>query len=228
MQAGTMDSANIRQKARQEQEKSHLEATLPLKTELPASTVPHEGVSTQQISHDEDFFQNVGPLTAQTAVAENLQAPESEEPADGEQTSYQEFLCFNVSDGVYGVDIMDIKELIKPREVTEVPLTPSFVSGIISLRGVIIPIIDMPGRLGLVRETVTGRERIVVVRQGKSFSGLMVDEIIKVVRIEKDYIEAVPLVLEGIDRDFVSGIGRVDGRMIILLNLGTIVDIHLY
>jgi purine-binding chemotaxis protein CheW len=133
-----------------------------------------------------------------------------------------------VSDEVYGVDIMDIKELIKPREVTEVPRSPSFVSGIISLRGVIIPIIDMLERLGLARDTVTGRERVIVVRQGELFSGLMVDEIIKVVRIVTDDIEAAPPILEGIDRDFVTGIGRADGRMVILLNLATIIDIHLY
>src|SRR5664279_3992485 len=121
-----------------------------------------------------------------SGCAENLPLVSEEEHADSEHPSYQEFLCFKVSDEVYGVDIMDIKELIKPREVTEVPRAPSFVSGIISLRGVIIPIIDMLDRLGLARETITGRERVIVVRQGDSFSGLMVDEIIQVVRIVKD------------------------------------------
>jgi len=146
----------------------------------------------------------------------------------GGKESYQEFLCFKVSDEVYGVDIMDIKELIKPREVTEVPRAPSFVSGIISLRGVIIPIIDMLDRLGLVREKVSGRERVIVVRHGDSYSGLLVDEIIQVVRIAKEDIEGPPPVLEGIDRDFVAGIGRADDRMIILLNLCNVIDIHLY
>jgi purine-binding chemotaxis protein CheW len=253
-----MDLAKIREKARQEQENRHLEASLPLKTKLPESTVSHEAESTQQIPDDEDYFQNVESVTAHTAFPEILQsllpaqriAPRdplvailagreaagctenlplmSEAQAVSEKVSYQEFLCFKVSDEVYGVDIMDIKELIKPREVTEVPRSPSFVSGIISLRGVIIPIIDMLDRLGLARETKnTGRERVIVVRQGESFSGLMVDEIIKVARIVKDDIEAAPTVLEGIDRDFVSGIGRADGRMIILLNLCNIINIHL-
>jgi len=141
---------------------------------------------------------------------------------------YQEYLCFRVSDEIYGINIMDIKEIIKPREVTEVPRAPSFVSGIISLRGVIIPIIDMLDRLGLPRESVTGRERVIVVRHGEAFSGLLVDEIIQVVTIANDCLEAAPAVLEGIDRDFVNGIGRADGRMIILLNLENVADIHLY
>lgn len=150
------------------------------------------------------------------------------EDASDVSEEYLEYLCFRVSDEIYGISIMDIKEIIKPREVTEVPRAPSFVSGVISLRGVIIPIIDMQERLGLIRETVTGRERVIVVRHGESFSGLFVDEIIQVVRIFNDCLEAAPAVLEGIDRDFVTGIGRADGRMIILLNLENIADIHLY
>ena len=152
----------------------------------------------------------------------------SEMQAVAEPADYQEFLCFKVSNEVYGVDIMDIKELIKPREVTEVPRAPSFVSGVISLRGVIIPIIDMLDRLGLAREVASGRERVIVVRQGESFCGLLVDEIIQVIRVAKDHVEAAPTVLEGIDRDFVTGIGRADGRMIILLNLANIIDLHLH
>lgn len=142
--------------------------------------------------------------------------------------AFDQFLCFMVSDELYGINIMEIKEIIKPREVTEVPRVPSFVSGIISLRGVIIPIIDMLNRLGLSRDGMTGRERIVVVRHGETFSGLFVDEVIQVVRIAKERLEPPPAVLEGIDREFVSGIGRTEDRMIILLDMEHIADINLY
>lgn len=138
-----------------------------------------------------------------------------------------EFLCFLVSDEIYGINIMDIKELIKPREVTEVPRAPAFVSGVLSLRGTIIPIIDMRVRLGLAHEASTGKERIVVIRNDNSLSGLLVDEVIQVVKVQKDAIEAAPAVLDGIDRDFISGLGRADGRLIIILNLETIADINL-
>jgi purine-binding chemotaxis protein CheW len=138
-----------------------------------------------------------------------------------------EFLCFRVSDEIYGVNIMDIKEIIKPREVTEVPRAPVFVSGILSLRGTIIPIIDMRVRLGLTREKPTGKERIVVIKNMNLFSGLLVDEVIQVVQVQLDAIEAAPSVLYGIDRDFISGLGRTDGRLIIILNLQNITDINL-
>ena len=139
-----------------------------------------------------------------------------------------EFLCFRVSDEIYGINIMDIKEIIKPREVTEVPHAPLFVSGILSLRGTIIPIIDMRVRLGLAREEPTGKERIVVIKNNNSFSGLLVDEVIQVVQVQLDAVEAAPAVLDGIDRDFISGLGRSDGRLIIILNQENITDINLY
>lgn len=152
----------------------------------------------------------------------------------GETTTNEEpvgrgkYLCFNVADEVYGINIMDIKEIIRPREVTEVPRSPSFVSGVISLRGVIIPVIDMQQRLGLQRLRITGRERVVVVKNAESFSGLVVDEIIQVAGIDGDCIEAAPTVLEGIDKDFVSGIGRAGGKMVIILNLEKITDLNLF
>jgi len=138
-----------------------------------------------------------------------------------------EFLCFRVSDELYGINIMDIKEIIKPREVTEVPRAPLFVTGVLSLRGTIIPIIDMRLRLGLLRENVTGKERIIVIKNNDSYSGLLVDEVIQVVRVSKEAVEPAPAILEGINRDFVFGIGRSEGRLLIILNLESIADIHL-
>jgi purine-binding chemotaxis protein CheW len=139
-----------------------------------------------------------------------------------------EFLSFRVSDEIYGINIMDIKEIIKPREVTEVPRAPLFVSGVLSLRGTIIPIIDMRVRLGLTREEPTGKERIVVIKNNNSFSGLLVDEVIQVVQVQLDDVEAAPTILDGIDRDFIGGLGRSGGRLIIILNLENIADINLY
>lgn len=139
-----------------------------------------------------------------------------------------EFLCFRVSDEIYGINIMDIKEIIKPRDVTEVPRAPLFVSGILSLRGTIIPIIDMRVRLGLARGVPTGKERIIVIRTSGSFSGLLVDEVIQVIQIQPGGVEAAPAVMDGVDRDFISGLGRSGGRLIIILNLENIADINLY
>lgn len=140
----------------------------------------------------------------------------------------QDFLCFRISDEIYGINIMEIKEIIKPREVTEIPRAPVFVSGILSLRGVIIPIIDMRIRLKLMRSNYTGAERIIVIKNNNSFTGLLVDEVVQVVKVQLDTVESAPTILEGIDRDFISGLGRADGLLIIILDLEKVSDISLY
>lgn len=138
-----------------------------------------------------------------------------------------ELLCFRVADEEYAINIMDIKEIIKPREVTEVPRAPAFVRGILSLRGNIIPIFDMRLRLGLDDGNRSERERIIVVKRGSGFCGIVVDEVVQVVRIPAAGLEAPPVVLEGMDREFVVAIGRVSGRMLILLDMEKVLDINL-
>jgi len=145
--------------------------------------------------------------------------------AAGEE--FQEFLCFRVSSEIYAINIMEIKEIIKPREVTEIPRAPGFVSGVLSLRGIIIPIFNMRLRLGLAEGEKSGRERIIVVKRGEEFIGIFVDEVTQVVRIASATIEKPPAVLDGIDRDFVSGIGRFNSQMLILLNQEKILDLSL-
>lgn len=140
----------------------------------------------------------------------------------------EEYLCFRVAHEEYAISIMAIKEIVKPREVTEVPRMPQFISGVISLRGVIIPVMDMRLRLSLPVSAATGRERIVVLRMDSGFCGVLVDEVIQVARIKKSDIEEPPAILDGIDRDFVSGLGHFDRRMLILLNLETILDIGVH
>jgi len=158
-----------------------------------------------------------------------------EESADAEESSafqqqllaagdVEEYLCFRVADEEYALNIMAIKEIIKPREVTEVPRMPDFISGVISLRGVIIPVMDMRLRLSLPVRGTKGRERIIVLRTDAGFCGVLVDEVVQVARIRKADIEEPPAVLEEIDREFVRGLGHFDNRMIILLNLETIID----
>jgi purine-binding chemotaxis protein CheW len=138
-----------------------------------------------------------------------------------------ELLCFRVATEDYAISIMDIKEIIKPREVTEVPRVPAFVRGILSLRGIIIPVFDMRLRLGLPEGVHSERERIIVVKRQGGFCGVLVDQVVQVVRIAEAKLEAPPVVLEGIDREFIQGIGRVAGRMLILLDMEKVLDIGL-
>jgi purine-binding chemotaxis protein CheW len=152
----------------------------------------------------------------------------SDEISESEALDYQEFLCFRVCNEQYAINIMEIKEIIKPREITEVPRVPEFISGVLSLRGIIIPVFNMGMRLHLEPVAAGTKERIIVVSKGEELFGIQVDEVLQVVRIPEGGIEQPPAVLEGIDRDFVQGIGRHPSGMLILLNLASILDVSLY
>ncbi len=137
------------------------------------------------------------------------------------------YLRFRVSDEEYGVSLLEIREIIKPRDITEVPGMPDYVSGVLSLRGIIIPLFDLRLRLGLAANEDPGHERIIVAKRQEGLFGLLVDEVYQVINLSFASIEAAPTVLEGVDREFISGIGRHGQRMLILLDLEKIVDISL-
>lgn len=150
--------------------------------------------------------------------------PEQEKQPVASEVDFEEFLCFRLGDEEYGINIMEIKEIIKPRELTEVPRTPGFVDGVLSLRGVIVPVFTMRKRLGMTLDYDGSQERIVIVRCGDGLHGLRVDRVTDVVKIAKTDREATPSVLEGVAREFVSGIGRAGKRMLIILDICKVVD----
>lgn len=237
-----MELAKIRSKAKQKERRA--DASAPPEESRPASEEP---VAPPALTLPDDLFDDTangmvipGPAPSRTATsavrfdplavllagrqADQRAVPAAEPVAavvaeSGDSEQYQEFLCFLLGDEEYGINIMEIKELIKPRELTEVPRAPHFVDGIISLRGVIVPVINLRKRLGLAARRLSNQERIVIVRHGESLSGLRVDAVTGVVRIADHRREATPAVLEGVDREFVAGIGRSDDRMVILLDV---------
>ncbi|NVN90533.1 MAG: purine-binding chemotaxis protein CheW [Desulfuromonadales bacterium] len=151
--------------------------------------------------------------------------PLSEDQLRIGEEDYEEFLCVGISDETYGINILQIKEIIKPRQVTEIPRTPSSVSGVISLRGMIIPVLNTPEQLGLKPPPATSEARVVVVKTSTGCTGLLVNKVFKVVRVSRSCVESAPAVVRGIDRTFVSGIGRADNCMLILLNVERVAEI---
>jgi purine-binding chemotaxis protein CheW len=136
-------------------------------------------------------------------------------------------LTFTVGGETYGVDILSIREIIKVRETTEVPRTPRFLLGVISVRGVVIPVVDLRLRLRLPATPPTRAARIlVVVKDGDPF-GLLVDSVTGVVRLAESEIETPPSTLAPSEGNFIAGIGRHRAgrrdRMVILLNLAQVV-----
>lgn len=161
------------------------------------------------------------------ATEESYEQVLSTDVADQDQSGLRQYLAFNLASEEYALDITQISEIIKVRELTDIPRVPDYILGIISLRGVVVPIFDLNKRFRLGETTVTTSSRIVVCQVDELQAGLLVDSINQVITMNEENIEPPPAVLSGIDRELVSGVGRYQGRMIILLQLKSVLDIEL-
>ena len=133
-----------------------------------------------------------------------------------------ELLAFKLSNEEYVLDINRIKEIIRPVEITRVPRVPSYIKGIISLRGVIVPVYNLKNRLGLLEANESSNDsqkRILIVNFDEEFIGIIVDAVTGVVKINEDIIEPTPQIIKGVDAEYLKGVARTNNRLLILLNL---------
>ena len=140
------------------------------------------------------------------------------------------YLIFNLGKEIYGIPILKIKNIERKMDITPVPRTPGFVKGITNLRGKIIPVIDLKNKFGIGVTDVTDRTCVIIVdirtESGLQTNGLMVDSVSEVVDISDGYIEPVPQTKDNEeDQEFMSGIGKVKDRVIILLDIQKILEI---
>jgi purine-binding chemotaxis protein CheW len=135
------------------------------------------------------------------------------------------FLWFTVGGENYAVHIKHIKEVIRTRRVTPVPRSPAALTGIISHRGALIPILDLAGRFGVENSVGFAAQRIIVVRKGEGYCGLLVNRVGRVVMRRLSEIGAAPRELPVALHAFVSGAIRYKGALLFLLELDKILDI---
>jgi purine-binding chemotaxis protein CheW len=122
----------------------------------------------------------------------------------------------------YGVPITQVQEIITVTRPTQLPQAPDFVEGIINLRGKIIPIIDLKKRFGMGASDITSETRSVVVEVDGQTVGIIVDEVSEVLRVANDDIEPPPAVVGGITAEYLTGVGKIEGRLLILLDMNKI------
>jgi purine-binding chemotaxis protein CheW len=165
------------------------------------------------------------PLSDENAAeGEETAVPVEEAAEDGGDEQRIELLGFMLSNEEYALDILEIKEIIRPQIVTVVPRTPDFLKGIITLRGVIVPVFDLRRRLGLEEAPQGQGTRIVVVYRGDEYAGLIVDSITQVMRVGLDSIEPTPPTVGVVEAEFIKGVTRHQDRLVILLNLNRVLD----
>ena len=137
---------------------------------------------------------------------------------------HEQLVVFQLANEQYGVNIGAVNTIIRMQEVTEVPRTPDYVEGVINLRGTVIPVIDIRKRFGLEVGDVTKATRIVVVEVGDQLIGMIVDAVLETLRLPLDAIEPPSNVVVSVDSQYVRGVGKQDDRLIILLELGSVVN----
>ena len=134
-------------------------------------------------------------------------------------------IVFKLGREEYGLDILRVQEIKRLMKITRVPSTPSFIKGVINLRGSVLPVIDLRTRLNLPENELTDAARIVVVLINENIVGFIVDEVVEVTTMSRENIEAANSLSSGISAEYFSGIAKAENRLFILLNPENIVNI---
>ena len=135
-----------------------------------------------------------------------------------------QLVSFHVGDEEFGLDILRVQEIIRIQALTRVPNSPGFVDGVINLRGKVIPVIGLRKRFGL-QELAHGKQtRIVVTEVRGTVLGFIVDSVSEVLRIPADTVEPPPR-LGKVEREYVSGVGKLEDRLLILLDVDRLMSV---
>jgi|HubBroStandDraft_6_1064221.scaffolds.fasta_scaffold05315_4 purine-binding chemotaxis protein CheW len=151
-----------------------------------------------------------------------MRTSETEIVKHGPQTTRSDELLqlvsFNLDNEEYGLEILRVQEIIRMQGLTRVPNSPAFVDGVINLRGKVIPVIALRKRFGLAAHANDKQTRIVVTEVSGAIIGFVVDSVSEVLRIPANTIEPAPR-LGNVNQEFVAGVAKLDGRLLILLDV---------
>ncbi|MBC8552671.1 MAG: purine-binding chemotaxis protein CheW [Candidatus Brocadiales bacterium] len=146
--------------------------------------------------------------------------------AEKKETSALEgkFLTFILGSEVYGIEILKVREIIGLMNITTVPQTPEYMKGVINLRGKVIPVIDLRLKFSMPEEEHTQETCVIVVEVNNTSIGIIVDSVSEVLDIKGGEIEDTPSFGQGIDTSFIMGLGKVKEKIIILLDIETVLS----
>lgn len=145
-------------------------------------------------------------------------------------TEAQQFLTFTLGSEMFAVGTLSVKEIIEYGQLTEVPMMPDFIRGVINLRGAVVPVIDLGARFGRGETKITRRTCIVIIEvptgDEKQDIGVVVDAVSEVLEIPSSEIEPPPAFGAKIRTDFIQGMGKVNGKFVILLDVGKVLSVE--
>ena len=145
--------------------------------------------------------------------------------SDPANTSLTELLTFRLADEDYAMDIMSVREIRGWTRTTPLPHAPSYMCGVINLRGTVLPVMDLAERLGLPAQEKSDRNVIIVVKQGDALTGLLVDAVSDIVALTADELQPPPDMTPGSGANVVSALFLIEDRMIRVLDLVSTVSV---
>ncbi len=138
---------------------------------------------------------------------------------------YLQYVTFKLKDEQYGVEVQKVQEIIRSLEVTAIPKSPDFMEGIVSLRGKVIPIINLRNKFGLPKVESDEENRVIVVEVGGTMVGLVVDSVSEILRLSSRDIEPPPYSARNLSDEYINGIGKVNDSLIILLDIDKVLSV---
>ena len=137
---------------------------------------------------------------------------------DSHSDEILQIVSFHVGSEEFGLDILKVQEIIRFQQLTRVPNMPSYVEGVLNLRGKVIPVVGLRQRIGLERQAPTPTTKIVVASVKSEVLGFVVDSVSEVLRINSSSVEPTPR-LGQVSQKYVAGVGKLDNRLLLLLDL---------
>ncbi len=140
------------------------------------------------------------------------------------EETFTQYLTFQIAGKTFAVGILDVNEIIEVSEMTDVPMMPKFIRGVINLRGSVVPVIDLAARMSRGQSEISKRSCIVLVEIERNDGerqaiGMLVDAVHEIVEIEQANIRPAPNMGEGVNTSFIQAMGKVDELFIILLDI---------
>lgn len=146
-----------------------------------------------------------------------------------EGAEQQQYLTFLLGDEMFAIGILSIREIIEYGFVTDVPMTPPFIRGVLNLRGAVVPVVDLAVRFGRQARHTTKRSCIVIVEiesaNGSQAMGVVVDAVSEVLEIPGSDIEPPPEFGARIRNDFIKGMGKINGKFVVVVDLNRVMSI---
>jgi purine-binding chemotaxis protein CheW len=147
------------------------------------------------------------------------QTNEVEVRKDQSNDEVLQWVTFQLEEETYGINVMQVREVLRYTEIAPVPGAPDYVLGIINLRGTVVTVIDTRARFGLIEGEITDNTRIIVIESEHQVIGILVDSVAEVVYLRSSEIDTTPSVGTDESAKFIQGVSNRDGKLLILVDL---------